>query len=396
MSRTARTARIYRATQRNIEFLAARLRAGELVAVPTETVYGLAADAFDCAACASVFRAKGRPSEDPLIVHVHAMTQLSEVCHVNDTALRLAKAFWPGPLTLVLPKKPIIPDIVTAGRDSVAIRMPSHPVFRRLLRAVDVPLAAPSANPFGYVSPTSAQHVLDGLGAKLRYILDGGPSQIGLESTIVDLRDPARPVVLRPGFITVTQIARVLRCRLLPKAQRFRGAEARSQSREGAEVLRCGDQAQNVSDSIRAAKRASFLAAPPRLRSSVPLIRAGARITLGKGAKATASKGGALAPGQLARHYSPRTPVRLRARLKLPRRPNPQHAYLLMRKPSGPLHPNVFWLDPHGDLQGVARQLFAMLRKLDAMGFDVIHAELARGSGLADAINDRLRRAAAR
>ncbi len=341
-------ARVYRATKRNIAFLAQRLRAGELVAVPTETVYGLAANGFDARACAKIFKAKGRPAEDPLIVHIHAWSQVETICHVNEAVKRLAKAFWPGPLTLVLPKKPVIPDLVTAGRDSVAVRMPAHPAFRRLLKATGVPLAAPSANPFGYVSPTTVQHVIDGLGAKIRYILDGGPARIGLESTIVDLRDPARAAVLRPGFITAAQIAHVLRLRVRPEVR------ARPET----------DQS------------------PPDLRTSgIPGIRR-AR--------------GALAPGQLARHYSPRTRVHLHARLELPARPDPRHAYLLMRKPGGRVGRNVFWLDPRGDLRGAARRLFAMLRRLDGGRFDVIHAELACGTGLAHAINDRLRRAAAR
>jgi L-threonylcarbamoyladenylate synthase len=193
---TSPKARLYRGTPRNIPFLARQLQAGELVAVPTETVYGLAANALDARACAKIFKAKGRPTADPLIVHVYALSQLKDLCEVNDAALTLAKAFWPGPLTLVLPKKPVVPDIVTAGRDSVAVRMPRHPVFRRLLKAAGLPLAAPSANPFGYVSPTTAQHVLDGLGGKIRYILDAGPAALGLESTIVDLR--GCPTLLRP------------------------------------------------------------------------------------------------------------------------------------------------------------------------------------------------------
>lgn len=332
--RTSSRARIYRPTARNIAFLARRLRAGELVAVPTETVYGLAANAFDRRACARIFRAKGRPADDPLIVHIHALPQLAALCEPNPAASRLAKEFWPGPLTLVLPKKAVVPDIVTAGRDSVAVRMPSHAVFRRLLIATGLPLAAPSANPFGYISPTTAEHVRDGLGGAIDFILEGGPTRIGLESTIVDLRTPERPAILRPGAITAAEISRVLRRR-------------------------------NV---------------PFRRNHGIPR-------ELGAGL---------VAPGLMARHYSPRTPLQLHRTLRLPATSEAGTAYLLLRKPSGAPPDNIFWLDPNGDLRGVARRLFAKLRELDEMNFDRIHVELARGGGLAEAINDRLRRAAAR
>lgn len=206
-----RRARIYRPTPRNLRRLAACLRRGELVAVPSETVYGLAANALDAAACRAIFAAKRRPAEDPLIVHIHSLAQLHEISEAGPEALRLAAAFWPGPLTLVLPKKAVVPDLVTAGRPSVAVRMPAHPVFRRLLKLTRLPVAAPSANPFGYVSPTTAGHVADHLGQRINAILDGGSSNIGLESTIVDLRDPRGPRLLRPGAISAVQIGRVLR-----------------------------------------------------------------------------------------------------------------------------------------------------------------------------------------
>jgi L-threonylcarbamoyladenylate synthase len=198
----AATARTYRGTRRNLALLAGLLRRGGLVAVPTETVYGLAGDATSASACLRIFRAKGRPSSDPLIVHIAALRDLGRVAVPNPAALRLARRFWPGPLTIVLPKTPLVPDEATANLPSVAVRMPAHPLFRRLIRLSGVPLAAPSANAFGYVSPTTAAHVQKGLGRRVRHILDGGPSSIGLESTIVDLRDPGRPAILRPGAIT--------------------------------------------------------------------------------------------------------------------------------------------------------------------------------------------------
>ena len=206
----APTARIHKGTPRNLAFLAGHLAKGGLVAVPTETVYGLAGDGTSRAACLRIFKAKGRPSEDPLILHIGSIGDLDLIAVSNPAALKLARAFWPGPLTIVLPKTGVVPDEATAGLASVAVRMPSHPVFRRLIRLAGVPLAAPSANPFGYVSPTTAEHVRKSLGRRIRHILDGGPSSIGLESTIVDLRNPLRPSLLRPGAITKAQLARVL------------------------------------------------------------------------------------------------------------------------------------------------------------------------------------------
>lgn len=325
------TARIYRGTARNLSFLARRLRAGELVAVPSETVYGLAANALDARACRRIFAAKGRPLTDPLIVHIHSLRQLDAVALANPAALKLARKFWPGPLTLVLPKRPAVPDEVTAGLPSVAVRMPSHPLFRRLLRLCALPLAAPSANTFGYVSPTTAAHVHHGLGKKIRHILDGGATPIGLESTIVDLRDPAHPRLLRPGAITRAQVSRALGTRIGGKARTGRETQAQ------------------------------------------------------------------VAPGSLKRHYSPHARVVLHARL--PQREiaagAPDEAWLFLKRPIGAARPNVFWLDRSGTHAAVAKTLFARLRELDHAGFRVIHVEQARGTGLAEAINDRLRRAAA-
>ena len=208
---TARpTARVLRSTPRNLARLATLLRAGEIVAVPTETVYGLAANALDARACRKIFRAKGRPANDPLIVHLHSLTQLSLVAEPNAAALKLAREFWPGPLTIVLPKKPVVPNVVSANLPSVAVRIPRHPVFRQLLKQTGLPLAAPSANPFGYISPTTAAHVQTSLGSRVPHILDGGASTIGLESTIIDLRNPEIPRLLRPGAITRDELERVL------------------------------------------------------------------------------------------------------------------------------------------------------------------------------------------
>lgn len=313
--------------------LAAQLRRGELVGVPTETVYGLAANALDARACRRIFTAKRRPATDPLIVHLWSPRELDTVCVPNAAALRLAAAFWPGPLTLVLPKQEVIPGVVTAGRESVAVRVPSHALFRRLLKIAGIPLAAPSANPFGYVSPTTAEHVRHGLGSRIRFILDGGECPIGLESTIVDLRDETKPRLLRPGAVTRAELEGVLRRPLEVTARKVAATESRGQ----------------------------------------------------------------VAPGMLTRHYSPRTPVSLERSLAIADvRVQPETAFVFFRKPKVATGRNIFWLDAHGDLRAAARALFATLRRLDRAGFARIRIECAPGDGLADAINDRLRRAAAR
>lgn len=327
-------ARVYRPTPRNLARLARVLAGGGLVAAPTETVYGLAADALDAKACRAIFRAKGRPANDPLIVHVDSLEQAAEVAELNDAARKVAAAFWPGPLTLVLPKRPGVPSIVTSGLQSVAVRMPAHPLFRELIRRSGRPLAAPSANPFGYVSPTSAAHVLDGLGSRIGHILDGGPAEIGVESTILDLRDPKKPALLRPGAISREELGRVIG----RKVAAYRGAVPKT----------------------KAAVAPGLLERHYSPRTPLTLVR-----KLG----ATAIR---------------RTPA--------------GEALLFLRKPAGVSGANVFWLSTaRGGLAEAAHNLFEQLRALDHGGWSRIRAELAPGSGaLAVAINDRLGRAAAK
>lgn len=185
---------------------AQRLRAGDLVAFPTETVYGLGAAALDVHAVAKIFAAKGRPSYNPLIVHVHGIAEARElVVDWPILAQSLALRFWPGPLTLVLRKRESVPDLVTAGLASVALRSPAHPVARALLAAAGVPIAAPSANRFQSISPTTAAHVARSLGPDVALILDGGPTSVGIESTVVDLTTP-QPTLLRLGGLPVADI----------------------------------------------------------------------------------------------------------------------------------------------------------------------------------------------
>ncbi len=194
----------------NIEDAVKLLKSGQVVAFPTETVYGLGAVAFDALAVARIFEIKGRPHFDPLIVHVANAKLAFDLCQSRPSAAsRLADAFWPGPLTLVLPKHPSIPDIVTAGLPSVAVRVPSHPVAQLLLAAVGVPLAAPSANRFGRVSPTTAAHVYSDLGTDVPLILDGGSCNTGIESTIVSLLRE-RPQLLRPGSVSLEDIQAIV------------------------------------------------------------------------------------------------------------------------------------------------------------------------------------------
>ena len=186
------------------------LRDGKLVAIPTETVYGLAGNALVPETIAKIFETKNRPSFDPLIVHTHSIDSARKyVTDFPDWAVKLAENFWPGPLTLLLPRRSIIPDIVTNGSDLVGIRVPDHPLTLALLRSLPFPLAAPSANPFGYISPTTAQHVADQLEEKIPYILDGGPSNIGLESTIAGIKN-GKPAIYRTGGIPVEVISEFL------------------------------------------------------------------------------------------------------------------------------------------------------------------------------------------
>ncbi len=201
------------ATQEAVARAAAALRAGRLVAFPTETVYGLGADATNDRAVAAIFAVKGRPSFNPLIVHLPDAAVASSLVRLDARAERLAARFWPGPLTLVLPRLESCPVslLASAGLDSLAIRVPAHPVARRLLRATERPLAAPSANRSGKLSPTAAEHVLDSFGrdpGPIALVLDGGPCSVGVESTVIDLCGPA-PALLRPGGVAVEEIAEI-------------------------------------------------------------------------------------------------------------------------------------------------------------------------------------------
>ena len=190
----------------NIAQAADWLTAGNVIGIPTETVYGLAGNALNPDAVLTIFRVKNRPAFDPLILHTNSLDRLSDyVTELPEPARRLAEQYWPGPLTLLLPKHERVPDLVTSGLPTVAVRVPNHPLTLSLLASLDFPLAAPSANPFGYISPTTAQHVADQLGDQVPYILDGGPAHVGLESTIVGF-EAGKPVVYRLGGLALDQI----------------------------------------------------------------------------------------------------------------------------------------------------------------------------------------------
>lgn len=304
------------------------LQAGECVAIPTETVYGLAANALDPAAVIKIFTVKNRPSFDPLIVHVPGLEAADQYIDAFPAPLRaLAARFWPGPLTLLLPKRALIPDLVTSGLPRVALRAPAHPMAQALLRALPFPLAAPSANPFGYISPTTAGHVFDQLQGKIPYILDGGPCQIGLESTIVGFEN---------GQTT---------------------------------VYRMGGLAQEDIESISGPVRLALN------QSSNPA-----------------------APGMLKSHYAPRKLLILGdIAANLSGYESKKIGVLTCRKrhnlPAGVLQ---IPLSVSGDLTEAAQNLFAALRTLDQSDVEVILAETCPETGLGKAINDRLRRAAAK
>jgi L-threonylcarbamoyladenylate synthase len=186
------------------------IRSGDLVAFPTETVYGLGANALDPAAIEKIYAAKGRPATSPLIVHVSSIEMARGLVREwPERAEKLAAKFWPGPLTLVLPKQPHVPDRLTAGLDTVGVRMPAHSIALALIQEAGVPLAAPSANPFTELSPTTAQHVRDGLGHRVAMVLDGGQTTVGIESTVLSLAG-SRAILLRPGMVTRAEIEMVI------------------------------------------------------------------------------------------------------------------------------------------------------------------------------------------
>ncbi len=306
-----------------LEQIGDALRAGDLVGLPTETVYGLAANALNASAVVKIFEAKERPLFDPLIVHVrdtgHAL-ELTQPSQSQQTVmLELAEKFWPGPLTMVLPASGEIPGIVTSGLATVAVRCSAHPVMQAVMQAHGLPLAAPSANRFGRVSPTRAEHVFAELAGRIPWIVDAGPTAHGVESTIVQIMEDASLKLLRPGPVAAEQLGPV-----------------------------------------------------------------------SHGSSTNASP---VAPGQLEVHYAPATPLRLAGDLVSSARAG----YLLFGQVDAPEGARVvFNLSPVGNLAEAGANLFQMLRELDTIGLDCIVASPVPEKGIGVAINDRLRRAAAK
>ncbi len=314
-------AEILKPTEDALKKAASVIREGGLVAFPTETVYGLGVNAFDANAVAKIFEVKRRPRFDPIIVHIADFKDVERLClELDERAKILIRKFFPGPLTLVLPKLDIVPDIVTAGLETVAIRMPSHPVALKLIEAAKVPIAAPSANPFGCLSPTTAEHVAEQIGGEIDLIIDGGKCPIGIESTILELVE--NPIILRPGGLPLEEIEKVI-----------------------------------------GKLNISTLSKRPR------------------------------SPGQLPRHYSPRTPLEIIEKdLVVPK--GIKAGLLAFKIPKDKLSfEKIEFLSVSGDLREAACNLFSSLYRLDKENLDIIYAEPVPEIGLGKAIMDRLRKA---
>ncbi len=300
------------------------LNEGEVIGIPTETVYGLAGNALNTDAVTKIFEVKNRPTFDPLIIHTNSIERFPDyISEIDERVYALADKFMPGPLTLLLPRKDIIPDLVTSGLDNVAIRIPQHPLTLELLSQLDFPLAAPSANPFGYISPTNAEHVNKQLGNKIKYILDGDDCQVGIESTIVGFIGQ-EAIVYRKGGLSIEAIEAVV----------------------------------------------------------------------GKVKVIEHSSSNPQAPGMLKSHYAPTKQLMLSGGNQRIDSKGEKIGYLGFQNyhPDIPVE-NQLLLSPLGDFREAARNLFAYLRKLDAMDLTRIYTELLPEKDLGRAINDRIRRA---
>jgi L-threonylcarbamoyladenylate synthase len=315
-------------SDRDIERATDILKAGGLVAFPTETVYGLGADASSADAVRKIFAAKNRPADHPVIVHVADSSQLADwVIAVPESAKKLGRTLWPGPLTVILQRAAGVPDVVTGGQDTVALRVPSHPVAQRLLRAFGGGIAAPSANRFGRISATTAAHVRKELGDAVDIVLDGGATDVGIESTIVDLSG-TQPLLLRPGIVTRERLETIL---------------------------------------------------------GVPVL--------------TASHNAPRAPGTLAGHYAPQTPLVLVETEELERRVGDllgqgKRIAVLARRDRQPVVAEVTWIVAPRDAERYAHELYATVRTLDEAECDMIVVEAPPPATEWAAVRDRLTRAA--
>ena len=315
----------------NIELCAGILRDGGLVAFPTETVYGLGADALDEKAVAGIFAVKGRPQDNPLIIHVASIDDVAPlVANVPDAFQILANKYWPGPLTLIMRKSYKVPDSVTAGLDTVAIRMPEHPAALALIRACGTPVAAPSANPSGKPSPTKAQHVLNDIGGRIPYILDGGDCRVGLESTVLDISGET-PKILRPGGLTHDELKSVL-------------------------------GGVDVADGVESVEKP--MSPGMKYRHYAPK------------APLTAVSG---SPDKTAEYIIPQLNNSTAA---------------LMFEDFAITHPNVVQYGHSEDHTAQASRLFDALREIDQLGVSKIYAQLPQEDGLGHAIANRIKKAA--
>lgn len=327
-----------------IAVAAEAIAAGRLVAFPTETVYGLGANALDSHAVDRIFAVKQRPFNDPLIVHVASATQLMRVAHpIPEVARLLAERFWPGALTLVLRRAPGVAPNVSAGMDTVAVRVPAHAVAHALLELSDLPIAAPSANLFSRPSPTTARHVLDDLGGRIDIVLDGGATPIGVESTVLDLTQD-RPLLLRPGGVPVEDLRELLPDLLVPALPTV--------VKENVPAAAPGSLLKHYAPRVPVVLlRGELPQAPAFVRRAVELLRKQGR------------RPGLLVPDEEVSHYTD-------------------------------LGVAVVTLGPAGDSGALAKVLFARLRELDHLGVDLVLAQDVQGPGLGLAISDRLFRAA--
>ncbi len=312
----------------DIELAIQLLREGKLVAIPTETVYGLAANGLDENAVTSIYKAKNRPFFDPLILHCATIQMVERITsRITEDARKLAETFWPGPLTLLLPKANEVPYLVTSGSYFVAVRIPKHPLTLSILKELDFPLAAPSANPFKYISPTKAIHVAQQLGNQVDYILDGGECSVGIESTIVDCNQE-QPIILRLGGLKIDDIEMCLGKKVLLQTQENSNPKA---------------------------------------------------------------------PGQMDKHYAPITPIYLVDNIETYLKENYNLNIGALTFGATKIDsPNTINLSASGNLDEAARQLFSSLRKLDDQKYNRIIVQLLPNEGLGIAINDRLKRAAAK
>ena len=383
------------ASEADLIVAAQALREGKLVAFPTETVYGLGANAFDERAVARIFEAKARPTFDPLIVHIARLDDILILAEeVPKNAWTLARSLWPGPLTIILPKRREVPDIVTAGLSTVAVRFPSHPVARRIIELAQIPIAAPSANPFGYLSPTTAEHVIDMLGERIDYLVDGGPCDVGVESTVIDMTGE-RPALLRPGGMPLERIEELIGQVDIPGHVDI-PEHGEPSADEGLEQAGEKDMLRSELGSEQSETQGMAHSLKSREKK---------QNYLRKSLESPSQKGPSFkSPGQSSSHYAPSTPLFLFDEGSLPE----------AAKLKGILHPCIAlafdgrrarilrdsglfdWvqiLSEEGDMREAAARLFSLLHDLDEAGLAAIYAERVPDAGLGRAINDRLYRA---